>query len=453
MLRTVVVFVHGFNSGPKCWDPFVNRLTQDEDFPAAAYRFIRFEYPTGLVELSPTRRLPAIQECANSLGHFLETYADCDQLFLVGHSMGGLVIQQFLAQQIVAQRGKDLARIRSVILFATPNRGSTIADGLRSLVTRVFKNPQEQELRVLDTTIADVSDTITRSILDAKNTDKVCCPIPFRAFWGMQDNVVPAVSARGPFVEANGILGDHSKIIQCEPTGNDERYDSLKNSLLNPVGHPNIYEIDLFEVALKISPSDPTKPVTLSGNVKPIAVPADNVADRTATFVFSKQNRCTVPYDQVYRSKDGFVEERWCTQPNDASKVDQSAYYEAGKVFTYKFTPDRGNKFEIALRIYNGFGEGHRSWHNHMNPNARYKLFRFALDLDAYRRAGYSLTLQPALYFYDEDIMDHNMCKHRERTTELPPLPTSTPWSSVWEIPDLRRGVVDVVWDVAREPE
>lgn len=145
----------------------------------------------------------------------------------------------------------------------------------------------------------------------------------------------------------------------------------------------------------------------------------------------------------------GLVEVLHVTAPNEASALAQSNYHESGKIFTYEFTPDRGDAFEMVLRIDNGFGEGQRSWHNHMQPNARYKLFPFALDLDAYRRAGYTMTQQPELYLYDEDIMDHNLCKHRVRRRPLPRLPASTPWSSTWEIADLRRGVVDVVWDVA----
>ena len=201
--------------------------------------------------------------------------------------MGGLVIPQLLAQKIQDQRGKDLAWIRSVILFATPNRGSTIVSNVRSLLFRLFDNPQEEELRVLDTKIAEVSDTVTRFILDAKSVERGCCPIPFRAFWGLQDAVVTEVSAKGPFVEASALPGDHSGIIQCEPTGEDRRYQALKNSLLHPVGHPSIYEIDLFEITLQIAPFDAAMPVTLSGDVRPLIVHVDNVAVRTATFVFS----------------------------------------------------------------------------------------------------------------------------------------------------------------------
>lgn len=44
MLRTTVVFVHGFISNRECWNPFVERLEKDADFVGKGYRyrFMRF---------------------------------------------------------------------------------------------------------------------------------------------------------------------------------------------------------------------------------------------------------------------------------------------------------------------------------------------------------------------------------------------------------------------------
>src|ERR1700722_15806829 len=143
MLRTLVVFVHGFVSNSSCWDPFLKRLESDEDFIGKGYLFARFEYPTKFTEWNPSKRIPSIDECSNLLDLFLHNQPKYDQLFLVGHSMGGLVIQSFLAQKIRAQRGNELSKIRSVILFATPNRGSTILGSLRGIFSKFRKNPQE----------------------------------------------------------------------------------------------------------------------------------------------------------------------------------------------------------------------------------------------------------------------------------------------------------------------
>ena len=254
---------------------------------------------------------------------------------------------------------RQLAKIRSVMLFATPNRGSTILSSLRGIFSKFRKNAQEEDLKVLDKDVAEISDVITRSILAAKSVDKGCCPIPFRVFWGLQDDVVPEVSARGSFVEASALPGGHHEILQCDPVETtDQRYPALKSALLDPVGHPSIYEIELFEVNLAVSPVVPETTFTLSGDVKPITVKTDNVAIRTTKIVLSEQNRCTIPYEQFYRSEQGLVELLSLTQPNDALDEVKSEYHDTGKKFSYVFTPNGEKTFSMKLRIYNGFGEG-----------------------------------------------------------------------------------------------
>lgn len=109
-----------------------------------------------------------------SLGDFLGKLPESDQLFLVGHSMGGLVIQSLLVQTMQEQRGTDLVKIRCFILFATPNLGSTILSGLRGIFSIFRENPQE-DLKVLDEDVAKISAVILRSVLGAKSADTNNC--------------------------------------------------------------------------------------------------------------------------------------------------------------------------------------------------------------------------------------------------------------------------------------
>lgn len=451
MRETTVVFVHGFRSSPECWNPFVKRLQKDADF-GQAYRFTHFQYPTKFGERNLLKRIPGIDECGKYLGSFLDGQPEFEQLFLVGHSMGGLVIQSFLAQKIRSHRATDLAKIRSVILFATPNRGTTKLNWLRGICSKFFGNPQEVGLRVLDKDVAEISELITKNILTAESADKMCCPIPFQVFWGLQDDVVPEVSARSSFVEVDPLPGGHNDIIKCDPGDpyGEERYQALKNALLSPVGHPSTYEIDLFEIKLVVSPVGPEKTFTLRGDVKPFTIQTDNVATRTTTITFSKQNRCSIPYRQVYETENGYVELFNLTPPNDASDLDKSAYYKKGQRFTYVFTPDRGKTFSMTLRIYNGFAEEQRNWHNHMKANAHYRLFRVILNLEDYQNAGYEISQDPSMYFYAQNIVDHDLCKHRDIGTPLPHLPSSGPWLRTWQIANVKGGVVDLIWNVKK---
>ncbi len=449
MPHTTVVFVHGFISSPKCWDLFVERLSSDPEVRGESYSFVRYAYPTEFLEWNPAKRIPSIRECGNNLGTFLGTIGNSDQLILVGHSMGGLVIQSFLAQKIQQHRGLDLAKIRSVVLFATPNRGSMILSNLRSIFSIIRSNPQEEDLKVLNGEIASIGEIIERSILGAKEIREDSCPIPFRVFWGGQDNVVPEASARGSFVEASCLQAGHSEIIQCDPKKpNDERYFALKDAILNPIGHPSTYEIDLLEASIAVSPASPETTFVLSDLEKPLQIHTDNVALRLMRIVFSQQNRCRIPNTETYRSTDGYVELLGLTEPNQALPETQSEYYSAGKKFSYMFTPDRGNSFTMKLRIYSGFGEGQRRWHYHMKPNANYKLVRLTLNLKDYHDAGYEIFPEPSLYFHAQNVMDHKLCSDRVFESPQAYLPSSDPWLRTWELPSVNVGVLDLVWDL-----
>lgn len=451
-MSTTVVFVHGFQSGPECWDPFKTCIKKDTDPLMQDFKFLFHQYPTSIVELSLTKRIPTIKECGNNLGEFLHLYAPDGQVMLVGHSMGGLVIQSFLAQMIVCNRAKELERIRSVIMFATPNRGATILSTLRQLISKAISNVQDEQLRPLNAEISDTIEIITRNLIDATAVKENTCPLPFRAFWGLIDNIVPEASARGSFVEASALPGGHSGIITPEPKENlqDQRYLALKDSILHPIGHPSIYELDLFDVTLKVQPNAPDVPILLDDLRPQKQITADNIATREIRFVFSEQNRCRLQWEQTYRSKDGFVKPLAETAPNEADRASYSEYQETGQKYKYLFTPDRGKTYCIKLKIFKGFGDNQRSWHDHLRPNARYKIYRFTLNLQAYGDAGYVLAPAPSMYFYQTDTDDHSMCDLRDDQDLIGPLASDNPWVRTWQVPNVRGGVLDVVWDIKK---
>jgi pimeloyl-ACP methyl ester carboxylesterase len=452
MQTTSVVFVHGFNSSPDCWEPFLKRLNSDSAFASPGFQFFTFQYSTRLLQFDPRKRIPTIAECGVELGEFLRLRCPQGTVILVGHSMGGLVIQNYIASKLRGQ-GKSLERIRSVVLFATPNRGSNMLGILRGILEHFISNHQEEGLRVLDEETAETTETIVRYVLAAKKADATNCPIPFRVFWGSQDEIVSEVSARGSFVEASSLPGGHSDILKPdEDDPQDPRYLALKDALLNPVGHPARYEIDSFEVRLAVSPESPEREFTLADLDEPLRIRTDNSAIRTLTAVFAAQNRCYVPYEQTYRSIDGHVELLYVSSPNEAGPAARSRYRRQGKDLECLVTPPSDNHeapftYVNEVKIYGGFGAGQRSWHNHMNGSCNYKLVRFVLDLTPYRDLGLQLSPEPCFYYYEEDTDDHKLCRNRSRSNPLAPLPGGDPWLRTWELRNLRCGVIDLIWD------
>ncbi len=126
--KGIVVFVHGFGSSPACWDNLINLLDED---PLIAGTFLldrTFQYPTTWFNFSPLTRIPRLQECAEALKSHLRKAKFADyEITLVGHSMGGLVIQAYLAKAFRERNGPELKNIRQALFIATPTTGQTFS--------------------------------------------------------------------------------------------------------------------------------------------------------------------------------------------------------------------------------------------------------------------------------------------------------------------------------------
>ena len=461
MSKTVVVFVHGFGSGPETWNPFTELLSADPLIPPT-FSFECMRYETSWFNWNPLQRIPRLRELGDALGGFLKLRcADAENLFLVGHSQGGLVIQSYLEQKIVQHQGKDLATIRSVILFATPNRGSNLFSGLRQLVSMINPNPQERTLRVLNPEIADITRVIERDILEATCISKDSCPIPFRVFWGLEDNIVPEASARGSFTEATPLPGDHFKIIQPDKKDpHDLRYPALRDAILNPIGHPAIFEVDRIDVLLDVFPYPSDKPYVARHGLTTREVTTDNRAHRLMKVSFSKDNRCTQLYQMEYKTKNsGFVLCNGLSKPNEANDSLVSTYEMTGTQLTYLFTPDVGDTAETVwmdLDIYKGFDPGQRDWHDHLpttpGSNLHCKLYRLTLNLKAWLDAGFAISQGPCLLVHRHGVKDDEIPGQHATGVPQTPMPQTDSGVWVWEVPEIRMGVLALSWDFAPPP-
>jgi hypothetical protein len=102
----------------------------------------------------------------------------------------------------------------------------------------------------------------------------------------------------------------------------------------------------------------------------------------------------------------------------------------------------------MRLKIYNGFGQGQREWHDHLPGDANCKLFRLTLDLSAYQDAKYTITPEPTLSYRKQNANDRTLLKDRGSQTLLAPLASSTPAIRTWEMQDVRGGAVELTWDL-----
>jgi hypothetical protein len=208
--RLCVVFVHGFNSRVKVWNRFISLIDEDPELGGVEAR--TFGYATGLARLRPDRSLPSLSTVADHLKTYLDATVTGRPLVLVGHSMGGLVIQRYLVRMLAEGRGQELARIRRVVLFACPNTGSEIARGARRFL--LGTHPQERQLRTLDEDVRDTHASVLRDVVGAVTVSERSCPIPFSVFAAESDRVVPRASAQGAFPDSGALPGDHFSVVQ-----------------------------------------------------------------------------------------------------------------------------------------------------------------------------------------------------------------------------------------------
>ncbi|MFF0094557.1 alpha/beta fold hydrolase [Streptomyces canus] len=219
------MFVHGIASSAETWDAARESLAQTEDLadlepdPPFQYRTSLFGKNTWNIKKSLLQVLPSIDTVADSLAEYLDTEAaDFQRLVLVGHSMGGLIIQRYLTHTLSQQRGHDLRRIRRIVLLACPNTGSSLALAIRKALS--LQNPQELELQPFNELVANTKNLVLANIVNARAVTPGSCPIPFSVYAGESDGVVTVASAKDAFPGARALPGDHSTILLEQRTFN-----------------------------------------------------------------------------------------------------------------------------------------------------------------------------------------------------------------------------------------
>lgn len=218
-----VIFIHGIFGRADTWSDLLLQLQKDR-FVQRFFDLELFNYASPKVRFNPLKRIPDFGDVARGLATTLQR----DQRFntrpcvvLVGHSQGGLIIQRFIADAIrVGRADEELARIRGVVLLATPNAGSELFLSVRRAIETFWNHPQERRLRPFDEEIADVHALLLERVIYGQRASNVSRPIRFDVYTGAEDGVVPAHSARGLFPHTGTLPGDHSSIIH--PKGSED---------------------------------------------------------------------------------------------------------------------------------------------------------------------------------------------------------------------------------------
>jgi pimeloyl-ACP methyl ester carboxylesterase len=448
----LVVFVHGFSSNASCWRSLETQLRQDSAL-AGVYRFAIFDYETALLRAKPLRRLPSLEEVGLELGSYLERtlvdesgqekYIDTT---LVGHSMGGLVIQSYLTGELQAGRGRRMDRIRQVIMFATPNFGSELLGVFRRFWSVFFPNPQEEILRTLSGEMKRVHQAMREHVIDAALRSDHSYPLPCYSFWGDSDGIVKERSARGYFPHGEALRGDHTTLKEVSGS-NDPRYSAFVHALIHPHGHTNIWEIESSYYIAAISPRRRETPVVAKYGDRVRLVETDNVARVERKVSFGRHNKCRHPFTLRYATRnEGWIDATMPKHVTGAEKLRQ--YEDTGTEVVAEVVPDSDHPSVLSMFVYKGFEAGHRNYHMHLGRKAYYRRLQFEVDLSAYLAAGWRVTDGPRFYYHPSDPGDHQWCKGRKMLDADPMSEYDSKGRWGWCLEHIKEGVIDIVWDV-----
>jgi len=131
MKKKAVLFVHGLNGSRTTWGNFKEFIENDVSLD---YKVFYYEYPSSLFRIIPILqdKYASPRALAGGLKTYIDTVlSDYDEIVLVGHSLGGVLIKKYLVDSKISEKSNrnPLARkIRKVMFYAVPQEGSGLAN-------------------------------------------------------------------------------------------------------------------------------------------------------------------------------------------------------------------------------------------------------------------------------------------------------------------------------------
>jgi len=213
-----VILIHGFWSSPATWDPLIDVLTATPELAGLDFHRLGYESPKVSIPLFPTR-IPDYDDVAQSLRPFISSQVPSGNIAFVTHSQGGLILQRYLAWMLNEGRGRELARVRSIVMLACPHEGSEYLRSVRA-VLGFRRHPQAGDLKAFNQSVAAARRTVINQIVYAVGATDRECRIPIHVYAGRTDKVVTRVPAQSAFPNAAVIPGDHFSILDPRSPGN-----------------------------------------------------------------------------------------------------------------------------------------------------------------------------------------------------------------------------------------
>lgn len=213
-----IILVHGLHGDvTKTWGNFPKLLVEDPDLDVEVLSFSYDFYYWPLIGASES-----IHNIADGLA--TEIDLDCspdDELTLVGHSLGGLIIRKYLLNQFFKDK---LPNVKKICFYAVPQNGSGLSD-IASLVG--WRNQQLKALCKDNKYLEEMNDQWVSTKIG--NNFEILSVI------GGKDNIVTSESSKSIFRESDvKTITGRGHIDIVKPSGYDDiSYRVLKQFILS----------------------------------------------------------------------------------------------------------------------------------------------------------------------------------------------------------------------------
>lgn len=233
--RISVIFVHGIGGDPHdTWrndsqsETLIELLGQDPQLGDA--EFYSYGYRTGFKPLQYD--FMAVADLLYS--DILATLSGQDIVF-VAHSMGGLVVQQYIVNRYESYDITNLRAIKGAVYLSVPFRGS----GLAEILPKWFVNRQIRSLRRKNPQLARLEESWNKYVYRGGSKalpETLKYEIPQIALRGERDQIVARASSTPLYLggEVVAVDEDHSSI--CKVDKSSTVYNTIRNFLQNVMG-------------------------------------------------------------------------------------------------------------------------------------------------------------------------------------------------------------------------
>ncbi|WP_241609238.1 esterase/lipase family protein [Rosenbergiella australiborealis] len=229
-MNKFIVFVHGLGGKKdKTWGNFPQYIIDDPDID---HQVIEYGYTSPNFFTQFFKSGPTILNIANGLLTEIKTRCDLknDEIILVGHSMGGLVIKRLLVR---LSKLETKHNIKKVCFFDVPHGGSGLANIGKFIA---FNN---RHLKSLVNNSSDL-DALDEDWVDKKLSDQ----LNILSIIDANETIVSSVSSKSlfrhhPIETINGV--NHSSIVK--PNSKDDTQVILLKSFIN--NSPSVGKLNL----------------------------------------------------------------------------------------------------------------------------------------------------------------------------------------------------------------